>query len=90
MPALVVSSVHISQAVAEIAVVIFGFRVMHLQPDPRHIDCVNMRRKPAVSFVYVRADILDAGDHVVAVFFRLAKVAIAKLRPVDRANLSLS
>jgi len=89
MPALVVPPVHIGQAVAEIAVVVLDVWVMHLQPNPRYVDSVDMRREPAVSLVYVGADILDAGNHVLAVFFRLVQVPIAKIFVVDAGKSRL-
>ena len=63
VPLGMVMLVGVSQAFAEISPVIVELKVMNLEPNARDVDRVAMGRKPPVSVIYIRADVLHTVDH---------------------------
>jgi hypothetical protein len=56
----------VGEPVAEVLVVIFGVRVVHLQPSTRNVDRVDVRRKAPMRLVDVVANVGSAVDDVAA------------------------
>src|SRR5207247_6301245 len=82
-PVGIVSPMGGGEAVPEEAVIIFDFDLVHLQPDARDVNCIDMRRKAAVRCEDVVADVARALDHLSRIVTRIVQVSFGKAVLID-------
>src|SRR4029077_3772458 len=77
VPEPLMVALRLGVAVVEQRVVIVQVEMVCLQPDARRVDRVAMGREAAVPLVDVGADVLGAGDDVVAVMRHFLEIFVA-------------
>ena len=83
---IIMCSVPISQGVAEEAVIVLEIGMMNLDPDTRHVDCVDVCRKASMRVINVLTDVPDAFYDISTVFVCFLQIAIAEIGLVDFAE----
>jgi hypothetical protein len=76
MPDVIVTAMHIGQAVPEVLLVVALLDVVDLQPDSGHVDGLDMRGESPVSVVDVLADVASTCDDILAVLARLGEILL--------------